>query len=52
MELECRAGIRRRFPAGAIMWLQGMNLHAIHNPGAAPTVLSAVSRRLPGGPTG
>ena len=34
------------------MWLQGMNLYAIHNPGAAPTVLSAVSRRLPGGPTG
>ncbi len=51
IELECRAGIRRRFPAGAIMWLQGMNLHALHNPGAEPTVLSAVSRRLPGGPT-
>ena len=43
IELECRAGIRRRFPAGAIMWLQGMNLHAMHNPGAEPTVLSAVS---------
>lgn len=52
VELECSAGIRRRFPAGAIMWLQGMNLHAIHNPGVAPTVLSAVSRRLPGGPRG
>jgi quercetin dioxygenase-like cupin family protein len=52
IELECRAGGRRRFPAGAIMWLQGMDLHALHNPGAEPTVLSAVSRRLPGGPSG
>ena len=52
IELECRAGGRRRFPAGAIMWLQGMDLHALHNPGAETTVLSAVSRRLPGGPSG
>ena len=52
IELECRRGGRRRFPAGAVMWLQGMDLHAIHNPGIEPTVLSAVSRRLPGGPTG
>jgi quercetin dioxygenase-like cupin family protein len=52
IELECRAGGRRRFPAGAVMWLQGMDLHALHNPGPQPAVLSAVSRRLPGGPTG
>ena len=52
IELECRAGSRWRFGEGAIMWLQGMDLHAMHNPGAVPTVLSAVSRRLPGGPTG
>ncbi len=52
IELECRAGIRRRFPAGAIMWLHGMNLRALHNPGEQPTVLSAVSRALPGGPSG
>lgn len=52
IELECRAGLRRRFPAGAVMWLQGMDLRAMHNPGGRPTVLSAVSRALPGGPAG
>jgi len=52
IELECRAGSRRRFPAGAVMWLHGMDLQALHNPGDEPTVLSAVSRRLPGGPSG
>jgi hypothetical protein len=52
IELECRAGGRRRFPSGAVMFLQGMDLLAIHNPGAEPLVISAVSRRLPGGPPG
>jgi hypothetical protein len=52
IELRCNAGGSRRFPAGAVMWLQGMDLHALHNPGLEPTVLSAVSRRLPGGPSG
>jgi quercetin dioxygenase-like cupin family protein len=52
IELRCQAGGSRRFSAGAIMWLQGMDLHELHNPGAEPTVISAVSRRLPGGPSG
>jgi quercetin dioxygenase-like cupin family protein len=52
VELECRAGVRHRFGAGAVMWLQGMDLHALHNPGGEATVLSAVSRRLPGAPGG
>jgi hypothetical protein len=52
IELRCHAGGRRRFSAGAIMWLQGMDLHELHNPGGEPAVLSAVSRRLPGGPSG
>ena len=52
VELECEAGVRRRFSAGAVMWLQGMDLRALHNPGAEDTVLSAVSRRLPGAPGG
>jgi quercetin dioxygenase-like cupin family protein len=52
IELCCRAGGRRRFAAGAVMWLQGMELEALHNPGAEPAVLAAVSRRLPGAPTG
>jgi hypothetical protein len=34
------------------MWLQGMDLHALHNPGGEATVLSVVSRRLPGAPGG
>jgi hypothetical protein len=50
VELECGAGGRRRFGAGAVMWLQGMDLLALHNPGMEETVLSAVSRRLPGAP--
>ena len=52
VELECSAGLRRRFGAGAVMWLQGMDLRAIHNPGPGPLVISAVSRRLPGAPSG
>jgi quercetin dioxygenase-like cupin family protein len=52
IELRCRAGGSRRFGAGAVMWLQGMELHALHNPGTEDTVLSAVSRRLPGAPGG
>jgi hypothetical protein len=52
VELECNAGVRRRFGAGAVMWLQGMDLRTLHNPTGEPTVLSAVSRRLPGAPGG
>ena len=52
VELQCMAGVRRRFGTGAVMWLQGMDLQALHNPGAEETVLSAVSRRLPGAPGG
>jgi hypothetical protein len=52
LELRCRAGGRRRFGTGAVLWLQGMELDALHNPGAERTVLAAVSRRLPGAPTG
>lgn len=51
VELECRAGGRRRFGEGAVMWLQGMDLRTIRSVGETPLVLAAVSRRLPGGPT-
>jgi quercetin dioxygenase-like cupin family protein len=52
LELRCNAGGERRFSAGAIMWLEGIGLRELHNPGVEPTVISAVSRRLPGGPSG
>ena len=45
VELECAAGGRRRFAAGAVLWLAGINLRVLHNVGAGPVVLVAVSRR-------
>ncbi len=45
--LECPEGGRRRFPAGAVLWLDGVPLVALHNDGPEPAVLVAVSRRSP-----
>lgn len=45
VELECAAGGRRRFAAGAVLWLAGIELRVLHNVGAGPVVLVAVSRR-------
>ena len=44
LELECVRGGRRRFEAGAVMWLAGLPLVALHNPGPEPVLLAAVSR--------
>ena len=44
VELECVRGGRRRFEAGAVMWLVGLPLVALHNPGPEPALLAAVSR--------
>ena len=44
LELECVRGGRRRFETGAVMWLAGLPLVALHNPGPEPVVLAAVSR--------
>jgi hypothetical protein len=44
LELECNRRRRRALPAGAVFWLQGLPLRALHNPGTLPAVLSAVSR--------
>jgi hypothetical protein len=44
VELECVRGGHRRFDAGAVMWLVGLPLVALHNPGPEPALLSAVSR--------
>jgi quercetin dioxygenase-like cupin family protein len=45
LELERRAGGRRRFGPGSILWAEGLALRWLRNPGIAPTVLVAVSRR-------
>ena len=57
LELECVRGGRRRFVEGAVMWLSGLPLVALHNPGPEPVLLAAVSRKRtrpinPGPPSG
>jgi quercetin dioxygenase-like cupin family protein len=43
--VECRAGGRRVFEQGDVLWLTGMGVRALHNDGAESAVLVAVSRR-------
>jgi hypothetical protein len=45
VELECVGGSRRRFGRGDVLWLSGMPLLALHNPGRDSALLVAVSRR-------
>jgi hypothetical protein len=45
IELECVRGGRRRFETGAVLWLAGVPLVAMHNPGPGPALVVAVSRR-------
>jgi hypothetical protein len=45
IELECSWGMRLRFRRGDVLWLIGLPLRALHNPGREPAVLVAVSRR-------
>lgn len=47
VELECLAGNRLSLARGAVLWLVGLPLRALHNVGRHPAVLVAVSRRLP-----
>src|SRR5215218_5080168 len=49
VEVEGRAGGRRAFRRGAVLFLTGLGLRALHNPGPEPAVLVAVRRR-PGRP--
>ena len=44
IELECLAGGRRAFREGDVLFLSGLSLRAMHNRGAEPAVLVAVSR--------
>jgi quercetin dioxygenase-like cupin family protein len=46
IDLETRNGGRLRFIAGDILWLTGLPLRSLHNPGAETAVLVAVSRRV------
>jgi hypothetical protein len=50
VELECAAGGRRRFAAGAVLWLTGIDIRVLHNVGRDPVVLVAVSRCREHGP--
>lgn len=45
LDLECRRGGHRTFDAGAVLVLDGIELAALHNPGAEPLILTAVTRR-------
>jgi hypothetical protein len=47
VHIECRAGRFRPFAQGAVLWLTGLELRALHNRGPQPAVLVAVWR---GGP--
>ncbi len=47
VELEGLTGRRWRLARGAVLWLVGLPLRAVHNVGPRPAVLVAVSRRLP-----
>jgi len=44
LEIECVRRARRAFSGGALFWLEGLPLRALHNPGTVPAVLSAVSK--------
>lgn len=45
VELECLAGGRLQCGAGAVLWLVGLPLRALHNRGPGTALLAAVSRR-------
>jgi hypothetical protein len=45
VDLCCVRGGRRRFDRGAILFLDGLALTALHNPGIEDAILVALSRR-------
>ena len=45
LDVEMRHGDRCRFGSGVVLWLVGLPITRLHNPGDEPTVLVAVSRR-------
>ena len=47
VEVECPRGGSRTFCAGAVVFMAGLDLKAMHNRGTETVVLSAVSRAPP-----
>jgi hypothetical protein len=45
LDVELRDGDRCHFGSGDVLWLVGLPISRLHNPGQEPTVLVAVSRR-------
>jgi|SoiMethySBSTD1v2_1073268.scaffolds.fasta_scaffold162996_3 hypothetical protein len=45
LEVEWLGGGRQRFIRGDLLWLSGLPLRALHNPGWEPAVLTLVARR-------
>ncbi|MER6172124.1 hypothetical protein [Streptosporangium sp. NPDC001681] len=45
IELVCSDGDRLAFRRGDVLWLDGLPVRALHNPGREPAVLLAISRR-------
>ena len=45
IELEGLSGARRTFECGAVLWLVGLPLRALHNHGVEPTVMVAFTRQ-------
>jgi hypothetical protein len=45
IEVETVGDGPRRFATGDVLWLSGLPVRALHNPGGVPAVLVAVSRR-------
>jgi hypothetical protein len=45
LEVEWLGGGRQRFICGDLLWLSGLPLRALHNPGCEPAVLTLVARR-------
>jgi hypothetical protein len=44
IELACSDGRRPRFAGGAVLWLAGLPVRELRNPGSVPAVLVAVRR--------
>lgn len=45
IELVCSDGDHRAFRRGDVLWLDGLPVRALRNPGPEPAVLLAISRR-------
>jgi hypothetical protein len=44
LDLECTRGGSRRFVEGNVLWLFGLPLRRLHNPGPEPAVIASVAR--------